>query len=167
MMKLRYIVLSAVFFVSVGSAMGQIPSMSAPRGYVIGPGDVLSIKALGEKDFDVLLMPKNPTNRRRDVTRGQRGRRHLVQQRLKHVMVVAIEQRNAHAGARERARGVQSAESTADDDDVRVHGLSAMVLAWRPNQSQFSAGRRQSSRRRVRSIVPTRAASRLPFSTAK
>jgi len=52
MMKLRYIVLSAVFFVSVGSAMGQIPSMSAPRGYVIGPGDVLSIKALGEKDFD-------------------------------------------------------------------------------------------------------------------
>ena len=52
MMKMRLFLLSAVFYIVVGSSFGQVPSMSAPRGYLIGPGDVLSIKALGEKDFD-------------------------------------------------------------------------------------------------------------------
>ena len=51
-MKMRLFLLSAVFYIVVGSSFGQVPSMSAPRGYLIGPGDVLSIKALGEKDFD-------------------------------------------------------------------------------------------------------------------
>lgn len=52
MMKMRFILLSALFYTVVGLAFGQVPLASAPRGYVIGPGDVLSIKALGEKDFD-------------------------------------------------------------------------------------------------------------------
>ena len=52
MMKMRLILLSAVLCVVVGSGLGQVPTTSVPRGYLIGPGDVLSIKALGEQDFD-------------------------------------------------------------------------------------------------------------------
>lgn len=52
MRKLRILTLLAVFSVPTIVA-GQTPvSFETPKGYLIGPGDVLSVKALGEKDFD-------------------------------------------------------------------------------------------------------------------
>jgi polysaccharide biosynthesis/export protein len=53
-MKMRFLLLlSAVCFVSI-SSIAQTPVVyQTPRGYLIGPGDVLTIKALGEKDFDI------------------------------------------------------------------------------------------------------------------
>lgn len=52
-MKLRRLLLFATFCSLAGSMMSQVPTTTAPpRGYTIGPGDVLTIKALGEKDFE-------------------------------------------------------------------------------------------------------------------
>jgi len=53
MTKIRLILLTAATYLLTTSAFGQAPVTQAPKGYLIGPGDVLSIKALGEKDFDV------------------------------------------------------------------------------------------------------------------
>ena len=44
--------------------------------------------------------PEDPADRRGDVAGRQRRRRHLIQQRLKQMMVVAIEQRDAHRHGR-------------------------------------------------------------------
>src|SRR5215471_12764033 len=112
-------------------------------------------------------MAKNPANRRRDVARRQRGRRHLIEQRLKDVMVVAIEQRHLHGRTGEHSRRVESSKATADDDDVRAHRPGAIVPAWRRNQNPFLAAPRQSWKRRVRSTVPTHAAWPSRFSTAR
>ena len=49
----------------------------------------------------------------------QRRRRHLIEQRLKDVVVMAIDHGHVHVGGRERAGGVQPAKSAADDDDAR------------------------------------------------
>jgi polysaccharide export outer membrane protein len=52
-MKLRFLFLAAAVCLAFFPVMAQVPaSYTAPRGYLIGPGDVLTIKALGEKDFE-------------------------------------------------------------------------------------------------------------------
>jgi len=53
MTKIRLILLTAALYLLAISAFGQAPAAQAPKGYLIGPGDVLAVKALGEKDFDV------------------------------------------------------------------------------------------------------------------
>src|SRR5690348_1265818 len=53
MMKLRHILLIAATYLLTTSAFGQALAAKSPKGYLIGPGDVLAVKALGEKDFDV------------------------------------------------------------------------------------------------------------------
>ena len=50
------------------------------------------------------------------------GHRHLIEQRLKQVVIRAIDQRDAHRLALELARHVQSAETAADDHDMRQIG---------------------------------------------
>src|SRR5262249_50812602 len=73
----------------------------------------------GEQDLDVLLFAQNPADRRGDVAGRQRRGRHLIEQRLKEMIVVAIEQRHAHVGATKGARCVEAAEAAADDDHTR------------------------------------------------
>jgi hypothetical protein len=64
-------------------------------------------------------MPEDPADRRRDVTRRQRGRGDLIQERLKDVVVVPVDQGDLDRGAPERPSRIQPAESPADDDDVQ------------------------------------------------
>jgi polysaccharide export outer membrane protein len=54
-MKLKVLVLLALVCCTSPFAFAQetIVNSSAPRGYMLGPGDVVSIKVFGEKDFDV------------------------------------------------------------------------------------------------------------------
>ena len=55
---------------------------------------------------------------------GKPGRRDLVEQRLKQVIVVPVDDRDVGVDARERLRGKQAAEAGADDDDARTsHAL--------------------------------------------
>ena len=72
---------------------------------------------LGQPDFQIVLPPQDPANRRRDVARRERGRRDLIEQRRKDVMVAAIEKEDVDRRPRERARGPQAAKPAANDDD--------------------------------------------------
>ncbi|HMQ03505.1 MAG TPA: polysaccharide biosynthesis/export family protein [Pyrinomonadaceae bacterium] len=45
--------LASFLFLFSGAIFAQLPQVSASQGYTIGPGDVISIKALGEPSFDV------------------------------------------------------------------------------------------------------------------
>lgn len=51
-MKMRFFLLIAAVSMLGSLAFGQKPMLDTPKGYLIGPGDVLAVKALGEKDFD-------------------------------------------------------------------------------------------------------------------
>jgi len=51
-MNMRFLLIFAAIGVLVGSAFSQTPTSKPQTGYLIGPGDVLSVKALGEKDFE-------------------------------------------------------------------------------------------------------------------
>jgi hypothetical protein len=77
-----------------------------------------SIRSTCQEDADIFLVPQNPPNRRGDVARRQRRRRDLVQQRLKQMIVVTIEQRDAYRRVGERACGVESAKTAADNHHV-------------------------------------------------
>ena len=74
---------------------------------------------LGEQDLNVLLPSKDPADGRRDIAWRQRGGRDLIEQRLKQVIVVAIEDRDPNGRAVECARRIEAAEPAADDHDVR------------------------------------------------
>ncbi|MEK7857425.1 MAG: SLBB domain-containing protein [Acidobacteriota bacterium] len=54
-MRIKYLFLCAALVAFAGMASAQTaPQASAiPQGYLLGPGDVISIKALGEPSFDV------------------------------------------------------------------------------------------------------------------
>jgi hypothetical protein len=66
----------------------------------------------------VALAAQDHADRRRDL-RGREARRgDLVEQRLEHVVVLAVHERDVHGRAREPARGLQAGKAAADDDDV-------------------------------------------------
>ena len=75
---------------------------------------------VGQQDTHVLLMAQHPADRRRDVAGRQRGRGHLIQQRLEQVVVVAVES-VTRTGAPASARAAcETAEAAADDHHVRA-----------------------------------------------
>jgi hypothetical protein len=89
---------------------------------------------VGEQHLDISLTAQHPADRRGNVAWRQRRGRHLVEKRLKEMIVVAIEDRDADRRTRQRARGLEPAESTADDHDVRRvlrHGEMLSYGAWR------------------------------------
>lgn len=59
-MRHTYLILLIAAFACAGTLFGQTPTPQAavapPQGYLIGPGDVISIKAMGEPSFDVETM---------------------------------------------------------------------------------------------------------------
>lgn len=88
----------------------------------------IDLARVGQQHVDVLLVAQDPADRRRDVAGRQRRGGHLVQERLKEMVVVAIEQRDARRRAGKRPRRVQSAEAAADDHYMR-HCENVIVAA--------------------------------------
>ena len=74
---------------------------------------------LGQKHLKVGLGPQQAADRRRDRRRRQTGGRDLIEQRLEHMMVVAVDKGHAAWRAGEATRGSYAAEAAAEDDDVR------------------------------------------------
>ena len=72
----------------------------------------------GQQHADVFLMAKHPTNWRCDIARRQGRRGDLIQQRLKQMVVVPIEERDADRRAVQRAGRIEPAKAAADDDDM-------------------------------------------------
>ena len=75
-----------------------------------------------EMNLDVRRVPELHADRHGDVRRVEAGGRHLVEQRLKQVMVAVIDEENAKAlVVGEGLRGLQTCEARADDDrDLRL-----------------------------------------------
>ena len=68
----------------------------------------------------ILLLAQDVADRPGDVGRRQRRGRHLVEQRLEAMVVLAVEHGHVDGGARERFRGFEPAEARADDDHLRT-----------------------------------------------
>ena len=83
------------------------------------PRRVIEAAGLRQQHLHVGLPPQDPPNRRGDVGRRQRRGRHLIKQRLKQVVIVSIDDRDADGRRGERSRRVETAEPAADDDHMR------------------------------------------------
>src|SRR5690606_37829348 len=69
---------------------------------------------LRKHDLTVRLPPQHRPDRRADVGRRQRGRRHLIQKRLKNVVVSPVEERYLDGRFCQRLRRFESRKSTAN-----------------------------------------------------
>ena len=71
---------------------------------------------------DVFEMRKDAANGRGDVRRTQTRRRHLIQQRLKQMMVLPVHQRDVHIPfVAQDFGGVQPGKPSADNQNVSAH----------------------------------------------
>src|SRR5690606_20416360 len=89
-----------------------VPQLDSPRLEV-------DVDDLAEHDLDVLELAQHRTDWNGDVGRPEPRQSHLIEQRLKQVVVDAVVDRHAHRLRAEALRGAQTTEAAADDDDVR------------------------------------------------
>jgi len=64
------------------------------------------------------LAPQNPANRRADLRGVQHGRRYLVEERLKEVVIRAIDQNYPHRCLSEGLGGREASKTSSDDHDT-------------------------------------------------
>ncbi len=69
-----------------------------------------------EEDLDVPLPPQNPPDGRRNVSWRQACGRHLIEKRLKHVMIAAIDNGDVDGGTAQGARRIQPTKSPTNDE---------------------------------------------------
>ena len=87
-----------------------IVTRASPRpGLRVWPPDRCSA-ASASSTSTFCLVPQNAANRRGDVARAQAGRRDLVEQRLKKVMISPVDERELHGRLGQRLRGGQPTE---------------------------------------------------------
>jgi hypothetical protein len=82
------------------------------------PGDDIDALRLSEQHLHVALPSQYPANRRGNIAWRQRRGGDLIQERLKKMVVMAVDQRDANRRAGESSRGVQPAEPAANNDYV-------------------------------------------------
>lgn len=92
---------------------------------------------LAEPDRGVTLARQDRANRPGDVGRCEPGRRDLIQQRLKQVIVLPVDEHDIGACPGERLRGEQAAETRADNDDAGGHSRGS--VSSRPGGRCWSA----------------------------
>jgi hypothetical protein len=73
---------------------------------------------LAQKNGSVALVAQDVSNRRRDVALGKNAGRHLVEQRLEEVVVVAVDDRDVNIRAAQGSSGEQTTEAAAHDYDA-------------------------------------------------
>jgi hypothetical protein len=73
---------------------------------------------------EILLSLLDLTNGRGDLGRREDRGRHLVEKRLKDVMIASIDQNDLRIGSSQRPRRRDPGKAAADDDD-------ALLLRWR------------------------------------
>ncbi len=76
----------------------------------------VQVDGIGEQDLGVLLFAQQDTQRRGDFSRRQRARGDLVEQRLEEMEIPAVDECDGKVFMPERARCVEPAEATADND---------------------------------------------------
>ena len=87
---------------------GDLPPMEVDPGH------------FAQQDSRVALPGENRADRGRDVGPGQLGHRHLVNEWLEEMVVLAIDHHHFRRGALERLGCRQPSEACADDHDARL-----------------------------------------------
>ena len=82
----------------------------------------VNVDHITEQRRHIALPAEQEARWRRNRRRGKPRRRHLIQQRLKQMMIGAVDQSDLNSCGTQRLRGFQSTETTADDDDFRAGG---------------------------------------------
>ena len=94
------------------------------RNFLIGSFDeaVFKIEAadLSHEHFNIFARGKNRTDRRGDFSRGEPGGCDLIQQRLKGMEVLTVNDGDLHWSVRQRLRGVEAAETGSNDNYTRT-----------------------------------------------
>ena len=73
----------------------------------------------GKDYFHVLAFAQHGANRRSNVGRRECGCRHLIEQRLKEMVICAVDHSDAHIFARQSFCSLEPAKPRADNDDMR------------------------------------------------
>ena len=88
------------------------------RGRLNRAGSNVDARDLRQKYAEVSLLHLELTDRRGDVSGREDRRRHLIQQRLKYVVIAAIDQDDLGIGVPQRVRRRESGKTAADDHDT-------------------------------------------------
>src|SRR5260370_464593 len=93
--------------------------------HTIGVGDQRALVILvnasyfSEENGRVPVFTKNAANRRPDLAGREYRSRNLVEERLKQVVIGAVDEKDARGRVLQRLGGCQAAESATDDHDNR------------------------------------------------
>src|SRR5207244_11643211 len=87
----------------------------------------IEILHLAQKHLHVAIAAENPADGGGDFARRQTRSRHLIEQRLKSMEILAIDESYANRIARERSRGEQASETRANYNHMRT-GLAVHWL---------------------------------------
>src|SRR5688572_14971561 len=109
----------------------------------------------GEQDPQSLLFAQNPTDGRRDIARRQAGRRNLVQERLKNVMIMTIDDRHVARHPAQPPRGRKTGKAAANNHNLGEGGH--LLYSSGLCRSRGLLRRNPSSRPHARSTARTRA----------
>src|SRR5262249_51740760 len=98
---------------------GDLARTEAWRSRFQSPLGEIDADDLRQKDTEVLLLHLELTNRNGDVTGRQDRGRHLIEERLKYVVVSTIDQEDLRINAPQRVRGSEARKPAADDHNAR------------------------------------------------
>ena len=119
-------VLRPVIPTEVGRAAAHRDHEVVKREFTIGqdhpPPGRIDRSHLGQDHLQIRLPPQQGADRLRNIRRGQSRRRDLVEQRLKQVVVLPIDHRDAHPFRGARLGKTQPAEAGSKHHDVRQRG---------------------------------------------
>jgi hypothetical protein len=73
---------------------------------------------LGHEHFYVLMMPQNRSDRSSDLAGGEAGSRHLIEERLKGMMIFPIDDGHAYRCASQRLGSAQPPEARSHNHDA-------------------------------------------------
>ena len=79
---------------------------------------IAALRHLGQQHVHIPVASQDPADGRRDVARRECGRGHLIEQRLEHVVIAAVHQRDVHGLPAQRLGGRETSEAAADDHDL-------------------------------------------------
>jgi len=97
---------------------------------------------LAQQDIEICLADRELTKRRGNLGGRQHSRRHLVQQRLKDMVIAPIDEQYVRLASPQRMRCGDAGKATDDDRDPLSTGLTSLA-----------GGRRESCSQRARSNV--------------
>ena len=98
----------------------------------------IEVHDIVEKHGDVGSVGKNRANGLGNVRRGKSTGRHLVKQRLKQMMVGAVNDRDARVGMAEMLAKSQPAETSADHDHMNCLLSGTGTMSMNPGKNQWN-----------------------------